>query len=339
MEITDRVDLGVDLNAPKANEAGQVDDAYSLIDDIDEGDIVFHYHRPQNGISAIVASSTAVGSTWEDQVTWKSHSPRRRASALRGPAFVRPGWRLGLMDFAYLPIKVDLAELRAKRAPIMEIAERLESTFDQPIYFPFAPYGPNDLRAAQRYIAKFPKALLDVLPALQVASTHPPLELAPTYAQAKISMAEVAYQDVDEDVAVSQCDPFTIDPSLVERGVRGHRRTQNALAQYLRAHNVQPLPPGPGQPNFDLGWRIGDHFFAAEVKSLTDANEERQLRLGLGQVLRYRHILSNSYSSATAVLVAEREPKAPGWPELCHTLGVLLCWPDSLASTLDKRLT
>jgi hypothetical protein len=46
------------------------------------------------------------------------------------------------------------------------------------------------------------------------------------------------------------------------------------------------------RPSFDLGWVHDDCLFVAEVKSVTPANEERQLRLGLGQLLRYRWMLS-----------------------------------------------
>ena len=43
------------------------------------------------------------------------------------------------------------------------------------------------------------------------------------------------------------------------------------------------------EPQYDLSWETPDATMVAEVKSLTARNEERQLRLGLGQVLRYRH--------------------------------------------------
>jgi hypothetical protein len=50
--------------------------------------------------------------------------------------------------------------------------------------------------------------------------------------------------------------------------------------------------PRPDEPQYDLAWLAGDTLYVAEVKSLTAANEERQLRLGLGQVLRYTHLLA-----------------------------------------------
>jgi hypothetical protein len=43
--------------------------------------------------------------------------------------------------------------------------------------------------------------------------------------------------------------------------------------------------------DFDLAWLEAEVLIAVEVKSLTEVNQDRQLRLGLGQVLDYQHIL------------------------------------------------
>jgi hypothetical protein len=72
----------------------------------------------------------------------------------------------------------------------------------------------------------------------------------------------------------------------------------------------------------------------AEVKSLTEANEERQLRLGLGQVLRYRHLLAARGRSTRAVLMLERRPVDESWLDLCRELQVIVVWPEVLQSTL-----
>jgi hypothetical protein len=70
-------------------------------------------------------------------------------------------------------------------------------------------------------------------------------------------------------------------------------------------------------------------LYVAEVKSVTTKNEEKQLRLGLGQVLRYKHLLGLSRPSVRAVLVIERGPTDPSWFDLCRSLGVILISPDS----------
>jgi hypothetical protein len=133
-------------------------------------------------------------------------------------------------------------------------------------------------------------------------------------------------------------DPFSVDPALVERGLRGHTDTQNELAVVLSNAGIEPrrgLPPGP---NFDLAWQKDGTVFVAEVKSVTAENEENQLRVGLGQVLRYRqHLSALGHDRVVAVLVPERQPRDPSWRELCQEVGVLLICRDELerAPALD----
>ena len=144
-----------------------------------------------------------------------------------------------------------------------------------------------------------------------------------------------AYVPVDENVQIAPAAAFTIDPSLIERGWRGHCVVQNKLASHVRLLGAAPLEPD-SKPVYDLAWELDGKIFVAEIKSVTDANEEGQLRLGLGQVLRYAHQLSKKHGGAKVipVLVPEREPSDPEWAVLCKTLGVILTWPDDFASAL-----
>ncbi len=139
------------------------------------------------------------------------------------------------------------------------------------------------------------------------------------------------------DLAGSR-DPFSVDPALVERGLRGHADTQNELASVLRNAGIEPRSCLPPEPNFDLAWQKNETVFVAEVKSITADNEEAQLRLGLGQVLRYRQRLSAlGHDRVVAVLVPERLPRDPSWRELCQDLGVVLLCRNELerAPALD----
>lgn len=135
------------------------------------------------------------------------------------------------------------------------------------------------------------------------------------------------YRRPDESQTVSERNPFEVDPEKIERGNRGHRVTQNALADFLVAHGIEPKSPEPDDPEFDVAWPAAGVTHVAEVKSLTDSNEEKQLRLGLGQVLRYRHLMAQRGGQVTAVLVAEREPRDRTWVSTCADLGVVLVWP------------
>ena len=156
-----------------------------------------------------------------------------------------------------------------------------------------------------------------------------------------VSLLGTEYRSQEEDASLSGPDPFAVDPSVIERGVLGHRKTQNLLARSLRESGLTPLSPAAGDPDFDIAWQFQECVFVGEVKSITASNEEKQLRLGLGQVLRYAHQLSGGVS-ATPVLVAECRPTDPTWQALCGSLGVILLWPElfrDLPSLLDRKQT
>ncbi|WP_437313103.1 EVE domain-containing protein [Sorangium sp. So ce385] len=123
----------------------------------------------------------------------------------------------------------------------------------------------------------------------------------------------------------------------IERGSHGHAKTQNALADFLRKHGIEPRSPSLDEPEYDLAWEMGSTTFVAEVKSITDANEERQLRLGLGQVLWYAHLLRARGRTVAPVLVAERMPRDPNWLEMCRVLGVQLVWPEEFTNAILER--
>jgi hypothetical protein len=124
------------------------------------------------------------------------------------------------------------------------------------------------------------------------------------------------------------------DPDKVGRGVEGHERTLRALVGAVQTCGLEPLLPGSAGPSYDLAWETETAIFVAEVKSLTLANEERQLRLGLGQVLRYWHALSNRPKPVIAVLAVEERPADESWLALADRLGVWLLWPESMPAAL-----
>jgi hypothetical protein len=130
--------------------------------------------------------------------------------------------------------------------------------------------------------------------------------------------------------------PYRPDPDKVGRGVEAHTRTLRALVSAVRARGIEPLLPGDEGPLYDLAWETQTTIFVAEVKSLTLANEERQLRLGLGQVLRYWHALSHGTKPVIAVLAVEQKPADETWLTLCDRLGVRLFWLDSMAAAVAE---
>jgi hypothetical protein len=55
------------------------------------------------------------------------------------------------------------------------------------------------------------------------------------------------------------------------------------------------------------------------------------LRLGIGQLLRYRHGLTAEGETVRAYLLCERAPSDPAWINLCQDLDVELVWPEILS--------
>lgn len=151
--------------------------------------------------------------------------------------------------------------------------------------------------------------------ALRLAPTRFPFNLGQPYKNAGILPRSLSR------------DPFEVDPERIDRGNQSHASTVDALADFLRRKGVEPLAPESGMTMFDLAWQVNGVVFVAEVKSTTPVNEEKQLRLGIGQVLRYRQQLEARGFEVVAVLVPEVKPTSPGWEELCSSLGIRLVWP------------
>lgn len=146
------------------------------------------------------------------------------------------------------------------------------------------------------------------------------------------------YRPGDEEVQTAAPEPFDVDPDERDRGTQAHHETQNALAAIVRDRGLLPRSP-KGEPNFDIAWQGEDgRLIVVEVKSITPRNAEKQMRLGLGQLLRYRNLLGADGSDVVAVLALSAEPRDRRWIDLCDELEVGLIWRPELAEMLDARL-
>jgi hypothetical protein len=108
-----------------------------------------------------------------------------------------------------------------------------------------------------------------------------------------------------------------------------HKKTQALLAAHLEDRGLIPRSWSFLEPFYDLAWEDGDFFFVAEIKSLTRQNEERQLRLALGQILRYARQLAYKDKPIQKIIAVERRPTDTTWIELCAGYGVTLVWPET----------
>ena len=138
------------------------------------------------------------------------------------------------------------------------------------------------------------------------------------------------YRAADEIPNLADREHSGSDPDAAGRGLGAHNQAQNQLAAAVEAAGLRPRSPTSDEPRYDLAWAKQGHLFVAEVKSITERNEERQLRLALGQVVRYRHQLGGA-EHVQAVIALEREPFDGTWLDLCNEQGVILCWPETFA--------
>lgn len=335
LEITDRLDVGTDLKAPQRRDDGTDFWGYSLIQHVRHGDIVFHYDK---GLHAITSWSRVAGGWWEDDIVWAAHGTTARSGHVQ--PYLRPGWKIGLNDHASLSRPLTLREVRQRGEAVLRVEADLQARIDGPLYLAFSRYGPT-VRTQQGYLAKLPKAIVEYFDPLREAA-----EIA---AQTEVTSAQTAgdrataagtelgstYRPADEDVSISARDPMFPDPALVERGNRGHAKAQNALADALEGCGTTPMSPKPGEPNYDLAWTWGGRTWVAEVKSLTSANEERQLRLAIGQVLRFAHVLAQGGRPVSRMVMVERPPSDETWMDLCSDLGIVLLWPAILPDLIE----
>lgn len=121
------------------------------------------------------------------------------------------------------------------------------------------------------------------------------------------------------------------DPSLLDRALDAHGDIQEALAKFARDAGYEP--DWKGAPDVDLAWLDGAGVLnVVEVKSITDANEVAQLRLGLGQVLHYAAELRlrEPDRRVRPILAVEQAPaNIEVWRAACEAAGVVLTWgPD-----------
>jgi hypothetical protein len=329
LETTDRSDIGVDLRAPVEDDAHHAHHAYALVPHVRPGDIIFHYRKPVG----IVGWSRAAGAPFRSDIVWGARGRVAQKAGVK--PYNRPRWSVPLEGPFMLDEAVTLADLRAYEPAIRAAVETAEAQLaGGTLYRPFQLSDLQPLRGTQHYLTKLPLGVILAVPILLAAADE-----AGNAATVKIASAPVGplvpsqtglgqdYISADEEAASADRDLFTVDPAVVDRGVKGHATTQNALAAFLTAQSLEPRSPRSREPQYDLAWRDDGQVFVAEVKSLTAANEERQLRLGLGRVLRYRHVLSLNGDKVTGVLATEREPLDETWHGLCKALGIRLAWP------------
>lgn len=151
LESTDREDLGADLRAPELDESGRENWRYSLFKLSRPGDVVYHYHKPQD---AIIAVSRVQGEWKSRPIVWGARGTFARAKGVRPRE--RPGYTVPLTDFRMLASPLGLDRLRADKAKLQQLLERLRSKHPgHVLYFPFE-LADRPVRPLQGYAFKLP---------------------------------------------------------------------------------------------------------------------------------------------------------------------------------------
>jgi hypothetical protein len=111
---------------PQTDERGGEYVGYSLVVEVRDGDIVFHFDR---NIGEIVGWSRAVGGPYTGTIEWAARGTSYRQSGGAG-GYQRPGWFFNLEGPYYLDEPVTLgwlrdheAEIRAARAALGRVSK------------------------------------------------------------------------------------------------------------------------------------------------------------------------------------------------------------------------
>ena len=153
-EITDRDELGRDLYCPQSNNTGKPFWSYSLIKEVQPGDIIFHYSSAQH---AIVGVSLATAELGEKTISWTPHwTGKHSREKLAAAAKPRPGWVRNLQGYRPLEAPLTLKEIQEADGFIRDWVGRLRG---KPLIF--LQMYPIRLRALQGgYVTKMPAAFV-----------------------------------------------------------------------------------------------------------------------------------------------------------------------------------
>ncbi|MFF4555373.1 protein NO VEIN domain-containing protein [Streptomyces sp. NPDC001422] len=161
LEITNRDDIGTNLLAPQVNDQGMEYWSYALVREVRPGDLVLHWDK--NHGPGVVGYSHVLGEPFASTITWQSRGTYGRQRNASGP---EPAWQAQLGGYRQLTQPVTQARLREIESRIRSLRDHLAESANGPVYFPFALSETRPLRAAQGYLTKLPRVLIDELPEL-----------------------------------------------------------------------------------------------------------------------------------------------------------------------------
>ncbi len=117
---------------------------------------------------------------------------------------------------------------------------------------------------------------------------------------------------------------YYVDEIKLEQANAQHKRTLHAMANFLKSRKVDCFWLG----RTDLVAKYDKEVWLFEIKSITDENERKQTRMGIGQLFDYEFVELSRYRNThkiTKALVFEKRPsqKIIQWLEF---IGILIFW-------------
>ncbi|MEU5934509.1 hypothetical protein [Micromonospora sp. NPDC047187] len=164
LEITDRNDLGANVQALQRDGSGRENWSYALVTALRPGDIVLHWHKTRHQVPAIVGYSRAVDGPFDDELVWQARGTYGQSRPTN--PLPQPSWRYELTAYTPLPAPVDQSAFQRAEPALREIKQKLDEAYPAPLYYPFAFYETRPVRVMQAYLVKFPAAILDAVPEL-----------------------------------------------------------------------------------------------------------------------------------------------------------------------------
>ncbi|RQX16710.1 hypothetical protein DDE19_14045 [Micromonospora ureilytica] len=179
LEISDRDDLGANVQALQRDGSGRENWSYALVTALRPGDIVLHWHKTQHQVPAIVGYSRAVDGPFEDELVWQARGTYGQSRPTN--PLPQPSWRYELTGYTPLPTAVDQSAFQRAETALREIKQTLDEAYPAPLYYPFAFYASRPVRVMQAYLVKFPAAILDAVPELAaIPRSRVPQPVRPT---------------------------------------------------------------------------------------------------------------------------------------------------------------
>jgi hypothetical protein len=256
-EITSREDIGNDPMCPQTDEAGRPYWSYSLIQEIQPGDFVFHYSTREK---AVVGVSVATGRPIAHRFEWTPHSTVGKRN---GKLDERDAWRLPVANFTRAIAPLSLEHVIADQAWVREWLRNPKR--QSPIASPFVTYA-DTMRGLQGYLTKMPSDFVRRWAQLQgmvEGVTRAPFADAVTDAiDAEEAIAAVAA------ASKGRSQGFVMSATL-RRAIELHAVGRAVEAFSRRDYHVEKR----GKP-FDLLCSRGEEILYVEVKGTTTLGEE-----------------------------------------------------------------